>query len=169
MSDTPAFERIRRDLGPHLEYIDRCPRRRAPAAEGRWLERYAQQLSQARCFMRGSKPPVLRFGRWLFARAVCRRAPYFRIYSPVLSRALARAYAASECVSVAVSRITSVRFMRLRWATCASLLPGWLPKLPFPAGMRWIPRGMTIEYLRKAETRVTATARLNKMEWAHRT
>jgi hypothetical protein len=32
--------------------------------------------------------------------------------------------------------------------------------------MRWIPRGMTIEYLAKAETDVVATARLDKTEWA---
>jgi hypothetical protein len=32
--------------------------------------------------------------------------------------------------------------------------------------MRWIPRGMTIEYLRKAETDVTGTARLDKTEWS---
>jgi hypothetical protein len=32
--------------------------------------------------------------------------------------------------------------------------------------MRWIPRGMTIEYLRKAETDVTGSARLDKKEWA---
>ena len=31
--------------------------------------------------------------------------------------------------------------------------------------MRWIPRGMTIEYLAKAETDVIATARLDKTEW----
>jgi hypothetical protein len=35
-----------------------------------------------------------------------------------------------------------------------------------PPGTRWIPRGMTIEYLRKAETEVSATARLDKSEWA---
>ena len=32
--------------------------------------------------------------------------------------------------------------------------------------MRWIPRGMTIEYLAKAQTDVMATARLDKTEWA---
>ncbi len=31
--------------------------------------------------------------------------------------------------------------------------------------MRWVTRGMTIEYLRRAESDVTATARLDKNEW----
>ena len=38
-------------------------------------------------------------------------------------------------------------------------------EVTIPVGMRWIPRGMTIEYLAKAETDVTATARLDKTEW----
>ncbi len=35
-------------------------------------------------------------------------------------------------------------------------------EVTIPTSMRWISRGMTIEYLRKAETDVTATARLTK-------
>jgi len=34
-----------------------------------------------------------------------------------------------------------------------------------PPGMTWQSRGMTIEYLRRAESDVTATARLDKTEW----
>ena len=34
------------------------------------------------------------------------------------------------------------------------------PALRYPPGMRWIPKGMTIRYLAKAETGVTATAAL---------
>jgi hypothetical protein len=39
-------------------------------------------------------------------------------------------------------------------------------EVTIPVGMRWIPRGMTLEYLAKAETDVTATARLDKNDWA---
>jgi len=35
-----------------------------------------------------------------------------------------------------------------------------------PPGMTWQSRGMTIEYLRRAESDVTATARLDKTEWS---
>jgi len=38
-------------------------------------------------------------------------------------------------------------------------------EVTIPVGMRWIPRGMTIEYLAKAETDIIATARLDKTEW----
>ena len=45
------------------------------------------------------------------------------------------------------------------------LAAGMCTEVTIPAGMRWIPRSMTIEYLAKAETDVTATARLDKDEW----
>jgi hypothetical protein len=45
------------------------------------------------------------------------------------------------------------------------LAAGMCTEVTIPVSMRWIPRGMTIEYLAKAETDVTATARLDKTEW----
>jgi hypothetical protein len=45
------------------------------------------------------------------------------------------------------------------------LAAGMCTEVTIPVGMRWIPRGMTIEYLAKGETDVTATARLEKTEW----
>jgi hypothetical protein len=46
------------------------------------------------------------------------------------------------------------------------LAAGMVTEVTIPTTLRWIPRGMTIEYLRKAETGVIATARLAKTEWA---
>ena len=46
------------------------------------------------------------------------------------------------------------------------LAAGMVTEVTIPSTMRWIPRGMTIEYLRKAESDVTATARLTKSEWS---
>jgi acyl-coenzyme A thioesterase PaaI-like protein len=45
------------------------------------------------------------------------------------------------------------------------LAAGMVTEVTTPPGTRWIPRGMTIEYLRKAESEVSATARLDKSEW----
>jgi acyl-coenzyme A thioesterase PaaI-like protein len=50
-------------------------------------------------------------------------------------------------------------------ANLCELAAGMLMEVTIPTTMRWIPRGMTIEYLRKAETSVAATARLDKSEW----
>jgi acyl-coenzyme A thioesterase PaaI-like protein len=54
----------------------------------------------------------------------------------------------------------------LAMGNLCELAAGMCTEVTIPVGMRWIPRGMTIEYLAKAETDVTATARLEKTEWA---
>ncbi len=46
------------------------------------------------------------------------------------------------------------------------LAAGMVAEVSVPPTLRWTTRGMTIEYLRKAETAVTATARLDKSEWS---
>ena len=56
--------------------------------------------------------------------------------------------------------------MRSPWEISASSPRALCTEVTIPVGMRWIPRGMTIEYLAKAETDVIATARLDKTEWA---
>jgi hypothetical protein len=38
-------------------------------------------------------------------------------------------------------------------------------EVTLPPTLRWVPRGMTIEYLRRADSDCTATARLAKTEW----
>lgn len=45
------------------------------------------------------------------------------------------------------------------------LAAGMVTEVTLPPTMRWIPRGMTIEYLRPAETALVATARLDRREW----
>jgi acyl-coenzyme A thioesterase PaaI-like protein len=54
----------------------------------------------------------------------------------------------------------------LAMGNLCELAAGMVTEVTLPGAMRWLPRGMTIEYLRKAESAVTATARLNKSEWA---
>jgi acyl-coenzyme A thioesterase PaaI-like protein len=54
----------------------------------------------------------------------------------------------------------------LAMGNLCELAAGMVTEVTLPETLRWIPRGMTIEYLRKAETGVTATARLTKTEWA---
>lgn len=47
----------------------------------------------------------------------------------------------------------------------AELVAGLVTEVTIPPTMRWLPRGMTIEYLKRAETEVTATARLDRNDW----
>jgi len=54
----------------------------------------------------------------------------------------------------------------LAMGNLCELAAGMVTEVTIPTTMRWLPRGMTIEYLRKAESDVTATARLDKNEWS---
>lgn len=103
-------------------------------------------------------------GKWLFARAVCRRAPYFGTIRPFFIE-----------LAPAVCRVGMRKRRRvenhirtvhaLAMGNLCELAAGMVTEVSIPPSMRWIPRGMTIEYLRKAESAVTATARLAKTDW----
>lgn len=105
------------------------------------------------------------FGRWLFARAVCFRAPYFATISPRFLE-----------LRPGLCRVSMVKRRRvenhigtvhaLAMGNLVELAAGLATEVTIPTSMRWIPRGMTIEYLKKAVTGVTATARLDKPVWS---
>jgi len=106
-----------------------------------------------------------RLGRWLFARTVCHRAPYFGTLrprflelEPALCRVSMRKRRAVE------NHIHSVHALAI--GNLCELAAGMVTEVTLPSTLRWLPRGMTIEYLRKAESDVTATARLSKSEWS---
>ena len=104
------------------------------------------------------------FGRWLFARTVSRRAPYFGTIKPAFLDLEPRLCRVSMKKRRAVeNHIGTVHALAM--GNLCELAAGMCTEVTIPVGMRWIPRGMTIEYLAKAETDVMATARLDKTEW----
>ena len=105
-----------------------------------------------------------RFGRWLFAQKLCRRAPYFRSIKPhflELRPALCM-------VVMPYGRGTGGAgntVHPLAIATLCELTASTVTEATLPPNMSWHSRGMTIEYLRPAESDITATARLDKTDW----
>ncbi|HSD75198.1 MAG TPA: hotdog fold domain-containing protein [Steroidobacteraceae bacterium] len=104
-------------------------------------------------------------GRWLFARIVSLRAPYFASIRPRFHELRPGFCQVSLRKRRAVlNHIGTVHAIAM--ANLCELACGMLMEVTIPTHMRWIPRGMTIQYLRKAETDVTGTARLDKSAWA---
>jgi acyl-coenzyme A thioesterase PaaI-like protein len=104
-------------------------------------------------------------GRWLFAKVICRKAPYFATIHPrilELSPGTAR-FSMKKRHSVE-NHIGSVHAIAV--ANLCELAAGLVTEVTIPASHRWIPRGMTIEYLKRADTALVATARLENTEWA---
>lgn len=96
-------------------------------------------------------------GHWLFSKAVCFKAPYFGSISPVITR-----LEHSCCEAVIKDRravhnhIGTVHAIAL--CNLAELCAGVMTDASLPKDMRWIPKGMTVAYLKRAKGRMHATA-----------
>lgn len=96
-------------------------------------------------------------GRWLFSRAVCLRAPYFRGIAPQIVE-----LEPERCVVEFAHRwsvqnhIGTVHAIAL--CNAAELAAGLCSEASLPTSMRWIPKGMDVDYLAKARGRMRAVA-----------
>ena len=120
-----------------------------------------------------SKSPLLKYyqtlggnalGRWVFSKAVCTAAPYFWTIRPTFTQ-LAPGH-------------TEVVFKR-RWlvqnhlqtvhaiAMCnaAELVGGACLDVSLHAGLRWIPVGMNVAYLKMAKTDLRAVCKVDDFQW----
>lgn len=98
-------------------------------------------------------------GRWLVTRLICLHAPYFASIAPRIERLEA---------GLCIVRIRDRRAVRNHIGTVhaialcnmAELAGGLATDAAIPATLRWIPKGMSVRYLRKATGPMTATARV---------
>jgi acyl-coenzyme A thioesterase PaaI-like protein len=100
----------------------------------------------------------------LFARAVCWRAPYFATIRPQFHElGPGRCAVGFRRRRAVLNHLGSVHAIAI--ANLCELAAGVLMEATLPVTHRWIPRGMTIEYLARAEGDVLATARLDRSTW----
>lgn len=96
-------------------------------------------------------------GRWLYGRLICFKAPYFATIAPQF-----RALEPGRCEVVIRDRrrvhnhIGTVHAIAL--CNAAELTAGMMTDVTIPSSMRWIPKGMTVEYLAKAKGTLVALA-----------
>ncbi len=96
-------------------------------------------------------------GRWTFTRLICFKAPYFSSIKPLVEE-----LAPGRCVV----RFHDRRRVRNHIGTvhaiamcCAAELAGGLATdAAMASTQRWIPKGMSVRYLKKAKGTLTATA-----------
>lgn len=103
-------------------------------------------------------------GRWLFSRAVCFRAPYFAGIRPAVvdlrpGRCEVR-IARRRAVTNHLGTVHAIAMCNM-----AELAAGLATDATLPATHRWIPRAMSVEYLRKATTGLRGVAEVPAMEW----
>ncbi len=98
-------------------------------------------------------------GARLFSAAVCRRAPYFASISPLFLE-LRPGYAEVQIrnrrkVHNHLGTVNAIAMCAMCELAAGTMIDSSLPKQ-----LRWIPRGMTVRYLKKADTGLIAKAEL---------
>jgi acyl-coenzyme A thioesterase PaaI-like protein len=97
------------------------------------------------------------FGQWLFSKLICFKAPYFASIGP---RVLVLEPNRGEARMIHRRRVTNHLGTVHAIALCnlAEYIGGLTTDVSIPQSMRWIPRGMTVEYLKKAVGTMHAVA-----------
>lgn len=96
-------------------------------------------------------------GNWLFSRLICWKAPYFASIAPRISRLEPnRGEASLRHRRKVTNHIGTVHAIAL--CNLAEFIGGLTTDVSIPRDMRWIPKGMTVEYLKKATGTMHAVA-----------
>lgn len=96
-------------------------------------------------------------GRWLYGRLICFKAPYFATIAPRFVALEPGRCAVDICDRRRVhNHIGTVHAIAL--CNAAELTAGMMTDVTIPSRMRWIPKGMTVEYLAKAKGTLRAEA-----------
>src|SRR5690606_28074134 len=99
-------------------------------------------------------------GRWLFSRLVCWKAPYFSSVAPrIVSLQPGRGEATLRHRRRVSNHLGTVHAIAL--CNLAEFIGGLTTDVSIPTSMRWIPRGMDVEYLKKASGGMRAVATLH--------
>jgi acyl-coenzyme A thioesterase PaaI-like protein len=96
-------------------------------------------------------------GRWLYSRLVCRKAPYFATIRPgfaVLEPGRCELRISKR--RAVLNHIGTIHAIAM--CNMAELAAGTATEVTIPHSHRWIPKGMSVEYLHKATTDLQATA-----------
>ena len=134
--------------------------------------KFKDLLSQPKIKPNSAMSPVLNiwkklslkpFGKWFFTRMICFKAPYFATISPRFE-ALRPGYAR---VSMKIHRrvqnhIQSVHAIAM--CNLAELGAGTMMEASLSKNMRWLPRGMTVQYLKVARTNLVAECVANDID-----
>lgn len=96
-------------------------------------------------------------GKWIFTRMICAKAPYFGSIHPQFVE-LRPEYCEVRIRKhhAVLNHIGTVHAIAM--CNMAELAGGLMTEVTVPTTHRWIPQGMTVEYLKKAETDLVAVA-----------
>ena len=104
------------------------------------------------------------FGKRLFSMAAARMAPYFTTIKPSVEELRPNYMKSSMRKRRAVhNHLKTVHAIAM--CNLCEFTAGILMEASIPKHRRWIPMGMTVAYLKKAKTDLTATCDLSAVKW----
>jgi acyl-coenzyme A thioesterase PaaI-like protein len=103
-------------------------------------------------------------GRWLFSRVFARKAPYFASIGPrVIELQPNRCEVVFRKRRRVENHIGTVHVIAI--ANALEMAMGGLAEATIPRHLRWIPKGMDLEYTAKATTDIHAVAETDPADW----
>lgn len=111
-----------------------------------------------------NKTIKLPFGAQIFSRISARRVPYFKSIYPRVER-LEHNYCQ---VLVRKRRALTNHIGTMHVIAVANGLEmamGFMAEASIPSHLRWIPKGMNLDYLIKGETDITCSAQVSDEQW----
>lgn len=104
------------------------------------------------------------FGPESFSNMVCQQAPYFSTISPELTELKAGfAEARVPFRKEVTNHLGTVHAIAM--CNAAELVAGLMTDASIPSDGKWIPQGMTVNYLAKAKTELRAVANGDSIDW----
>lgn len=103
-------------------------------------------------------------GPQAFSKMACQMAPYFTTINPLVTH-LRKGHSTVQVpfAKEITNHLGTVHAIAM--CNAAELAAGMMTDVSIPAGARWIPKGMTVEYLAKAKSDVTAVADGEAVDW----
>jgi acyl-coenzyme A thioesterase PaaI-like protein len=99
-----------------------------------------------------------------FSNMACQMAPYFGTINPEISVLVpGRGEVKVPFRKEITNHLASIHAIAL--CNAAELAGGMMTEVSIPSGARWIPKGMTVEYLAKAKTSIHAIADGSEIDW----
>ena len=107
-----------------------------------------------------SKCVKLPAGKRIFSKLVCLKAPYFGTIKPLFGE-LRPGYCEITMKNrrAVQNHIKSIHAIAM--CNISELCAGTMLEVTLPPGMRWIPKGMTVEYLKIARTDLKAVCEIS--------
>ncbi len=103
-------------------------------------------------------------GKKIFSKLVCFKAPYFGSVKPLfIELEKGRCVISMKKRRSVQNHINSVHAIAM--CNISELAAGTMLECSIPRNMRWIPSGMTVEYLKVARTDLKAVCELQEVNW----